>query len=129
MITFMNVSSRLKMAMAACGMKKVELARRCSVSPPTITYWLNGDTTEIKGSNLLKAATALNVSPRWLETGAGEMSAPRHLSMEQIEILAIMDELTEQNQNALMLMARSLRSSQVTSPASATNPFRVGVEN
>ena len=128
-MAFMNVSSRLKMAMAACGIKKSELARRCEVSPPTVTYWLNGETTVLKGPNLLKAATALNVSPRWLETGEGDMSAPQHLSMEQIEILAIMGELTEQNQNALMLMARSLRASQSHSPASASSPFRVSVEN
>lgn len=120
----MVIADRLKAAMAANGIKKSELARRCGVSPPTVTYWLSGATTVLKGQNLLKAASALNVSAHWLETGLGEMSAPRHLTHDQDEILTIMVELDENNQHALLLMARSLRQSQDHSAPSAVSPFK-----
>lgn len=45
------------------------MAEYCGVSRASIGLWVNGPTKELDGSNLMKAAEFLGVSPKWL---AGE---------------------------------------------------------
>lgn len=70
-----TLSSRLKVALDASGLKKIDLSRRCGVSSGAVTMWFDGSTNELKGENLIKAATALGVSPGWLSGQESDMHA------------------------------------------------------
>lgn len=65
------LASRLKERMKVVGMSAAELARRVNISPVSVHLWLDGTTKSIKGANLLRAATALEVTPEWLSSGLG----------------------------------------------------------
>lgn len=66
-----RLSARLKERMEALDMTAAELARRVGIKPPSVFLWLDGSTQSIKGGNLLKAASALEVNPEWLASGTG----------------------------------------------------------
>lgn len=67
----MSLSDRLREAMQDAGINQRELARRCAVSPPSVNGWLSGKAKFLRGENLLRAASVLNVSDHWLATGKG----------------------------------------------------------
>lgn len=67
----MNLSDRLREAMAYAGINQRELAQRCGVSAPSVNGWLSGKAKFLRGENLLAAATVLDVSDQWLATGKG----------------------------------------------------------
>lgn len=68
-----TLADRLRAAMAASGVSQAELARACSVKPPSVHGWLSGKSKFLRGENLLKAAAVLKVDQDWLATGRGEM--------------------------------------------------------
>lgn len=70
-----ELKDRLAEALAKSGKTKIELARFCGVSHPSVSNWFNGKTKELSAGNALRAATFLGVSARWLTTGKGEMNA------------------------------------------------------
>lgn len=73
-----TLAERLKYAMEVLPPKKVkgvELARAVGVKPPSVSDWLSGKSKTMEGENLLRAAKHLNVSPIWLATGSGEITA------------------------------------------------------
>lgn len=73
-----TLSERLKRAMARKDISQAELARRCGVRRPSVADWVSGKTKSLAGENLVKAAEALGVLPRWLATGFGpELSNAR----------------------------------------------------
>lgn len=57
----------------APGVRQADLARACGISTASVNNWFSGATKSLKGSNLLKVASMLNVSPDWLATGKGPM--------------------------------------------------------
>lgn len=65
----MTLSERLREAMTDAGMNQRELATACGVKPPSVNGWLSGKAKFLRGENLLRAASALNVSDQWLATG------------------------------------------------------------
>lgn len=67
------LSERLQLAMREAGVSQAELARACSVKPPSVNGWLSGKSKFLRGENLLAAAKALGVSQNWLATGKGPM--------------------------------------------------------
>lgn len=52
-------------------MNASELARKANVSRATVSLWLNGQTQQLEGENLTRAASALGVDAHWLATGEG----------------------------------------------------------
>jgi len=69
-----TLSERLKLAMK--GPPKVvqsDLAAACKVTAPSVNDWLSGKTKNIVGETLFLAAEYLNVDPRWLAGGKGNM--------------------------------------------------------
>ena len=68
-----ELKDRLAQALAQSGKTKIELARYCGVSHPSVTNWFNGRTKELAASNAMKAAAFLGVNAEWLTTGRGEM--------------------------------------------------------
>ena len=55
------------------GKSAAGLARACGIKQPSVSDWLSGRTKKIEGSNLLKAAEYLEVTPLWLAEGKGLM--------------------------------------------------------
>lgn len=68
-----ELKDRLAQALARSGKTKIELARYCGVSHPSVTNWFNGRTKELAASNAMKAAAFMGVNVEWLTTGHGEM--------------------------------------------------------
>lgn len=123
----MTIAARIKASLTASGLKKSELARRVGVTPGAVTQWLTGETKSLKGTTLVNIANALNVSSQWLETGAGGISKPEHLDLDEQALLSVARELTPANLSALMSIAITLRSSQTDSGQTAATPFTVKV--
>lgn len=73
-IAAMTLADRIRTARRAAGLSQAQLGKAVGISRAAISLWESGDTKNLKGANLLKAARALGVSPDWLETGKGEMA-------------------------------------------------------
>lgn len=73
LLTMTTFAERVRSAMEEAGHTQSSLARAVGLTRASISFWLNGQTKEITGDNLLKAASALNVSPVWLAVGRGPM--------------------------------------------------------
>lgn len=61
----LNISSlkdRVRKALDDSNMNAAALARKANVSRGTVSLWLNGQTQQIEGENLTRAASALGVS-------------------------------------------------------------------
>ena len=70
-----DLKDRLAEALARTGKSKIELARFCGVSHPSVSNWFNGKTKELSASNALRAALFLGVNVEWLTTGKGSMES------------------------------------------------------
>ena len=64
-------SARLVRELDAASINQAELARRCGVSAPTVTDWLNGKIKMISGNHLVNVCEVLRINPIWLITGRG----------------------------------------------------------
>lgn len=67
-----ELKDRLAEALEQAGKTKMELARFCGVSHPSVSNWFNGRTKELASGNAIKAAIFLGVNVRWLTTGEGD---------------------------------------------------------
>lgn len=70
-----ELKDRLAEALEKSGKTKIELARYCGVSHPSVSNWFNGRTRELSSTNALKASMFLGVNLTWLTTGKGSMDA------------------------------------------------------
>lgn len=64
----MNITDRIVATMQQHGIKQVDLVNKAKVSKGTVSLWVKGQTVP-SGENLIKLATALGVTPEWLQTG------------------------------------------------------------
>lgn len=84
LIATMALKDRIKEAMDGAdngaGITPAELARRCKVSPSSVTLWLNGSTKSLKGATVSRLEAATGYSGNWIVTGRGEklVSKKRH---------------------------------------------------
>ena len=70
----MTLSARLKQVFDSNpSLSKTGLWKACNLSSGAISQWFSGQTKELKGDNLLKAASYLGVNPDWLSSGKGHM--------------------------------------------------------
>lgn len=69
-----TLAERLKFARENLSLSQQEVAKLAGISQPTYFKIENGLT--LKPRNILDIAKALKVSPTWLATGQGEMTAP-----------------------------------------------------
>lgn len=72
----LKFGQRIKIARKNAKLTQEELANLISnmldnkkISRTSITQWESGKTKEVEGSNLIKAAKVLNVTPEWLIFG------------------------------------------------------------
>jgi len=101
-----SLEVRLKKALKDAGLKQSDLARAVGVKRASVSAWFSGATKSLEGTNLVKAAIALRVSPEWLATG----SFKKHLTTQeppalyslapdqQTRLLALFDQLIPQQQ-------------------------------
>lgn len=69
-----TLAERLKKAMEENqSLTKTGLWKACGLSSGAVSHWFGGGTKELKGDNLLKAASYLGVSVDWLSSGLGSM--------------------------------------------------------
>ncbi|CAM3827532.1 hypothetical protein [Castellaniella denitrificans] len=61
--------------------RPVDLARFCSVRPPSVNGWLSGKTKQLEASNAIRAAAFFRVHTWWLATGEG----PKRLKDGEID--------------------------------------------
>lgn len=64
----MNINERIIAKTKELGMSQVELAKRTGLTKGAVNQWFKGISAP-NGENLLRTATALGVSPEWLQTG------------------------------------------------------------
>lgn len=57
--------------MAAAKVTAADLSRATGAKEPSISKWVNGQTLNLKGKNLVASAALLNVSEAWLAHGVG----------------------------------------------------------
>ncbi|MBN5070477.1 MULTISPECIES: helix-turn-helix transcriptional regulator [Stenotrophomonas] len=69
----MDLSTRLRTALARAGVSQLELAKAVGVSAPSVSGWLSGKSQSIRGDALVKAARVLGVPALWLATGEGSI--------------------------------------------------------
>lgn len=70
-----TLRERLRSALDEKGATQADLARAAGVKSPSVSNWLSGETKQLKGTSLVKAAAFLGVHEAWLNEGKG----PRHL--------------------------------------------------
>jgi len=70
--------SRVREARKLMGISRAELARRVGVKPSAAVQWEHEEGTAPSVRNLIKIATAADVSFEWLATGRG-MARPKAL--------------------------------------------------
>lgn len=87
-----------------------KLADCSGISSPSIYNLLNGKTKHPKPETLQKIAAITGDSPEFLYGKAGISITPTTPRSERIrQLLAMWDELSETDQDTLMVMARGLR--------------------
>ena len=94
---------RLTYAREAAGLSADELATRAGVRPSIIRAW-EEDRREPRGNQLQLLSGMLNVSMRWLLTGAGDQDqAPRDAGAGADDLRALLAEMAELKAESLAL--------------------------
>ena len=66
-----TLSERIRQRLTSLNKTQAGLAKYCKVKPPSVSKWLNGTTSILRGQNLLRAAEFLECDPDWLASGKG----------------------------------------------------------
>ncbi len=66
-----TLAERLKERIALLGITQAQLARTTGAKESSVSKWFSGETKNLKGKNLVLAATLLDVSEAWLADGVG----------------------------------------------------------
>lgn len=118
-----EMGKRVRALRKARGLTQVQLAALLRVSQPGISDIERGDTHAVTGETLTALARALQTNPDWIITGKGSPAPAVSTGIEEGELLAIFRDLRPEQQEALMVVARSM-SDQSGQPPTAANPFR-----
>lgn len=73
----MTLQERLEYALKRAQMSQSGLAAAVGLTRGAVSLWLTGQTKQLDGTNLVKAAKALGIDPHWLGTGEGPAPNPR----------------------------------------------------
>ncbi|MCR4297841.1 MAG: helix-turn-helix domain-containing protein [Gallionella sp.] len=76
------MKERIKQARLERGWSQEELARRMSVTQPSVAEWESGRKAPHM-KNLMRLAKLLGVAIEWLSTGRGEMHPPPPLAVSE----------------------------------------------
>ena len=119
-----SIAARIRIAMAACGMKSVaELGRRISLPRQTVHRWINGDTKNMTHENLYKVADALQVRARWLAVGD---AAPVQIDIGDGDVaglLKIYETMPSAARDQWLAIGRTLLSMHTAGRGTAVDPY------
>jgi transcriptional regulator with XRE-family HTH domain len=105
-----------------------QLADKVGVTKGAVSQWEHGKIDSMKAHHLLRVATVLEVSPRWLweyQTDRGEtipMGAETHLDPDQSDLLETFKILKPEFRDALLGDAHEYLKRSATEPSRA-NPY------
>lgn len=80
-----DFSTRLKSAMSEMHVSRYMLAKKCSISPSTVTNWITGKTVPDK-TKVKAVSDFLEISEDWLMTGIGAMKDYSYLEPSEEEL-------------------------------------------
>tara|TARA_A100000171_G_C2122760_1_gene141721 strand:+ start:1040 stop:1471 length:432 start_codon:yes stop_codon:yes gene_type:complete len=83
-----TLADRLRERTKELGVSQADLARATGAKSPSVNKWFSGQTQNLKGKNLVKAAEFLRVSEAWLADGVG----PKERSFTHGSFLSISQE-------------------------------------
>ncbi len=101
------VAARIRETMARRGLSGAELARRLSVSQPTIHAWVNG-AHGLRRQNIRRLAAELHVDPAWLEFGADREAEARAGDATELAFLRLYRDLDDDGQAAVLRLMTAL---------------------
>ena len=119
-----SIASRIRTAMAACGMKSVaELGRRIGLPRQTVHRWINGDTKNMTHENLYKVADVLQVRARWLAVGD---TAPAQIDLAEgdvVGLLKIYESMPPAAREQWLAIGRTLLSMHTVGKGTVVDPY------
>lgn len=80
-----DFSTRLKSAMSEMHVSRYMLAKKCSISPSTVTNWITGKTVPDK-TKIKVVSDFLEISEDWLMTGIGAMKDYSYMEPTEEEL-------------------------------------------
>lgn len=98
----MNLAARVTEAIETSGVRVATIAERCKISPQAVYDWMNGNTKEISGENLVELAELSGFDARWIAKGILPKVRIYPKTATQARMLEIMQKLPE-GQEALAL--------------------------
>jgi transcriptional regulator with XRE-family HTH domain len=119
-----SIASRIRTAMAACGMKSVaELGRRIGLPRQTVHRWINGDTKNMTHENLYKVADVLQVRARWLAVGD---DAPAQIDLGEgdvVGLIKIYEAMSPQARDQWLAIGRTLLAMHSVGKGTVADPY------
>lgn len=79
--------ARLSYAMKMRGVKIVDLANALGIKQPSVSYWLSGETKNMRGIYVSKVCNYLGIPPEWLFSGEGDFQQDRAISTVEARAL------------------------------------------
>ncbi len=70
-----TLAHRIRSRREELGLEVSDLAYAVGVTIAAVMQWESGEVKSLRAANLMALSDALNVRPRWLQSGSGEMVA------------------------------------------------------
>ena len=104
----MTLSERITEAIETSGVTVAAVAERCGVTPQAVYQWMNGDTKQLSGENLVELAEITGFDARWLAREAGPKKRIYPKTTQQAHVLELMQKLPEAQENLIVKIADSV---------------------
>ncbi len=98
------------------GWDQIELASQSGVAQSSLSNIETGESEKILAKTLLALCSALDANPFYVFTGKGEKTMRLHHLKAEQQCLALFQQLTPTNQEALITVGRALLEGQPPSP-------------
>jgi SOS-response transcriptional repressor LexA len=82
----MDLSSRIRTAVAHSGKSQAEIAREMGITQSAITQWLSGSTKTLRAESALALEKATGVRAAWIAKGAGPKFVEQRAGVQMSEV-------------------------------------------
>ncbi len=86
-----TITDRINKIIADSGLNQSEIARKVGTSPQAIRKWQSGESTGIKGENLIQLAKIGHTTMEWIQTG----KIPRSSAVNENQAAYYIDPMTQ----------------------------------